>query len=107
MHSQGSLRFQHSQVGAGLGVCAWGEHPGACPPVLRLSGPLSPRMSATATWAVLTPTSTSRPMVLKDSLSGAGEMGRGGAGGGGEQVPREAEGPWPFSPLCSGRGCYH
>lgn len=62
------LRFQHSQVGAGPGGACLRAAPGPVPSPQTLA-PLSPRTSATATWSSSPPTSTSRPMVPKDSLS--------------------------------------
>lgn len=70
-----------------------GGPPWSLPPSPQTLAPLSPRMSATATWSCSPPTSTSRPMVLKDSLSRCGEMGRRSCWGKGRADPWEAEGP--------------
>lgn len=64
------LRFQHSQVGArpSWEGRSWGPRcpPTPSPQTLAL---LSRRTSVTATWNCSPPTSISRPMVLKGSLS--------------------------------------
>ena len=71
---QGPAAFP-AQPGGGWarGVCLGGATLEPAPQSSD-SGPLSSRMSATATWSCSPPTSTSRPMVLKDSLSRCGEM---------------------------------
>ena len=90
---QGPAAFP-AQPGGGWarGVCLGGATLEPAPQSSD-SGPLSSRMSATATWSCSPPTSTSRPMVLKDSLSRCGEMGRGRCWGRGRADPWEAEGP--------------
>lgn len=62
------LRFQHSQVRvcSGINISA-SLRPG--PQTLRLATLPSLRTSVIATWSCSPPTSTSRPMVLKDSHS--------------------------------------
>lgn len=107
------LRFQHSQVGPGR--AEWGVlgyQPGACLPAPETSSPALPRTSATAIWNCSTPTSTSRPVVPKDSPSRWGEVGKGEGQGSRERAAswevgtHVHRGPRALPPcMCSGRGC--